>query len=168
MATRENEKPATTQQSVTVWQSGIVKRKWARIPDRQKTGFCQKTFIAHQCLTQSQEWRDGQQRRRCIARQETVLFVVPGPESLSGPVVLSLPSAGQYQHLSVCLPASNLMNYSNHKRTKQRFSSKTITDSPEAEVETPRKKRKAVYRSFHYYKRRKRKGLFLFKVWERQ
>ena len=127
-----------------------------------------KTFIAHQCLTQSQEWRDGQQRRRCIARQETVLFVVPGPESLSGPVVLSLPSAGQYQHLSVCLPASNLMNDSNHKRTKQRFSSKTITDSHEAEVETLRKKRKSVYRSFHYYKRRKTKGLFLFKVWERQ
>ena len=153
---------ATTQQSVTFWHWQAQVSSHSR---QAEDWLLSKTFIAHQCLTQSQEWRDGQQRRRCIARQETVLFVVPGPGPLSA--VLSLPSAGQYQHLYVCLSASNLLNYLDHERTKQRFSSKTRTDSG-GWSKTPRKKRKVVCRSFHYYKRRKRKGLFLFKVWERQ
>ena len=164
LATRENEK---LPQPSNLWHSGnlaLLRASELAFQTGRRLGSV-KNFHCTPVFDSKPRMKRWTTEETLHSETRNSLVCFPGPESLSGPAVLSLPSAGQYQHLSVCLPASNLMNYSNHKRTKQRFSSKTIT---EAEVETPRKKRKAVYRSFHYYKRKKRKGLFLFKVWGRQ
>ena len=130
LATRENEKPATTQQSVTFWQSGTVKRKWARIPDRQKTGFCQKLSLftsfwlkANNAMKRwsAEETVHSETRNSLVCSSWAWVFVW----------AYSAKACQVLVNINICLPASNLVNYSNHKRTKQRFSSRarTRTDS---------------------------------------